>query len=102
MLAVIIESVGNRRIYYGHHEDLIRKQELHRNKQFKEMRSEVNHQKTHDSRESFTGFFHRIMSQKSDMPKGGGVEMDVKVKISISFIMVNNFHCIHIEIPVII
>lgn len=45
MIAVIMESVGNRRIYYGHQEDLIRKQESHRNIHFKETRSEVNHQK---------------------------------------------------------
>ena len=43
MIAVIMESVGNRRIYCGHHEDLIRKQESHRNIHFKELSSEVNH-----------------------------------------------------------
>lgn len=57
MIAVIIESVGNRRIYYGHHEDLIRKQRSHRKIQMKETSSEVNHQKTNDPRESFPGFF---------------------------------------------
>ena len=59
MIAVIIESVGNRRIYYGHHEDLIRKQESQRKIHFKELSSEVNHKtrKAHDLIESHTGFF---------------------------------------------
>ena len=75
MLAVIIESVGNRGIYYGHHEDLIRKQESHRKIQCKETSSEVNHYKGTRFQKIIFRIFHRLLSQNGYMPKRGKTEV---------------------------